>query len=123
MLGSHLFRLTQGLSLLTGLAVASSSPAVFFWPNPQLSFIDEVLYGSKGALAIFTQFCARRQSTTVAAQWLRLAFHDMATHNVTDGSGGLDASIIYELDRPQSVGAGMVQSLVDFNTFHSPHVS
>ncbi len=29
------------------------------------------------------------------------AFHDFATHNVTDGTGGLDASIIYELDRAQ----------------------
>jgi hypothetical protein len=25
----------------------------------------------------------------------------MATHNVTDGTGGLDASIFYELDRPE----------------------
>jgi hypothetical protein len=25
----------------------------------------------------------------------------MATHNITDGTGGLDASIFYELDRPE----------------------
>ncbi|KAE9382388.1 hypothetical protein BT96DRAFT_1010735 [Gymnopus androsaceus JB14] len=31
--------------------------------------------------------------------------------------GGLDASIMYELDRPQNVGEGMVQSLQDFNGF------
>jgi hypothetical protein len=25
----------------------------------------------------------------------------MSTHNITDGTGGLDASIFYELDRPE----------------------
>lgn len=59
----------------------------------------------------------------------------MATHNVDDGTGGLDASIVYELDRArvgpvhptvyhdtdafQNVGVGMAQSLVDFEFFTS----
>lgn len=29
------------------------------------------------------------------------AYHDMATHDVSDGSGGMDASIRLELDRPE----------------------
>jgi hypothetical protein len=29
------------------------------------------------------------------------AYHDMATHDIDSGTGGLDASIAYELDRPQ----------------------
>jgi hypothetical protein len=29
------------------------------------------------------------------------AFHDMATHNVEDRTGGLDGSIVYELERPE----------------------
>ena len=29
------------------------------------------------------------------------AYHDMATHNVEDGTGGLDASIQFEQDRPE----------------------
>ena len=29
------------------------------------------------------------------------AYHDMATHNMEDGSGGLDASIQFEQDRPE----------------------
>jgi len=29
------------------------------------------------------------------------AFHDMATHNVDDGTGGLDGSIVYELGRAE----------------------
>jgi hypothetical protein len=35
------------------------------------------------------------------ASWGVEAYHDMATHNITDGTGGLDASIFYELDRPE----------------------
>jgi len=36
------------------------------------------------------------------------AFHDMATHNVDDGTGGLDGSIVYELGRPEvCLGAGL----------------
>src|SRR6266487_626025 len=32
-----------------------------------------------------------------AAQWLRLAFHDMATGNTFTGVGGLDASVVFEM--------------------------
>lgn len=32
------------------------------------------------------------------------AFHDMSTYN--DGVGGLDASLQFELDRPENVGSG-----------------
>ncbi|KAJ3745485.1 heme peroxidase [Lentinula detonsa] len=41
----------------------------------------------------------------------------MSTHDVDDGTGGLDASIQYELDRPQNVGQGMIDSLNDFKAF------
>jgi hypothetical protein len=29
------------------------------------------------------------------------AYHDMATHDATTGTGGLDGSIVFELDRPE----------------------
>jgi hypothetical protein len=29
------------------------------------------------------------------------AYHDSATHNIIDGTGGLDGSIFYELDRAE----------------------
>ncbi|THU97658.1 heme peroxidase [Dendrothele bispora CBS 962.96] len=38
----------------------------------------------------------------------------MSTHNITDGTGGLDASIRFELDRSENVGVGMRRSLEDF---------
>lgn len=63
----------------------------------------------------------------------------MATYNIEDGTGGIDASILYELDRSQvmlligaicgvadgvaciqNIGAGMPESLIDFNLFNHP---
>ncbi|KAF7351709.1 Peroxidase [Mycena sanguinolenta] len=43
-----------------------------------------------------------------AADWIRTAYHDMATHNSTDGTGGLDASIRFGVEqaRPEDVGDG-----------------
>lgn len=35
---------------------------------------------------------------------LRLAYHDAATYSVRDGMGGANASIQFELDRPENTG-------------------
>ncbi|GLB40889.1 putative peroxidase family protein [Lyophyllum shimeji] len=99
----------------------ASGAAIFRWPDPQLAFIDTTLY-EVNILPVLTANCTQRKSTTVAAQWIRIAYHDMSTHDVNDGSGGLDASIVFELDRPQNVGTGMRDSLNDFTSSTSPHV-
>ncbi|KIK56946.1 hypothetical protein GYMLUDRAFT_229967 [Collybiopsis luxurians FD-317 M1] len=91
------------------------SLSTFQWPNPLLSYADRQLY--EGPLQGFAKGCPPRDNTTIPAQWLRIAYHDMSTHNVDDGTGGLDASIQYELDRSQNVGEGMLTSLTDFNGF------
>ncbi|KAE9399622.1 heme peroxidase [Gymnopus androsaceus JB14] len=90
--------------------------STFQWPNPLLNYADHQLY--EGPLNLF-RGCPARDNTTVPAQWLRLAYHDAATHNVDDGTGGADASIMYELDRPQNIGEGMIASLSDFNSLSS----
>ncbi|KIK65754.1 hypothetical protein GYMLUDRAFT_39276 [Collybiopsis luxurians FD-317 M1] len=89
--------------------------ATFQWPNTLLSYADFQLYEA-ARFSSLAEECAPRQSTTVAAQWLRIAYHDMSTHNKFDGTGGLDASIQFELERTQNVGIGMAQSLADFAT-------
>ncbi|KAE9389542.1 heme peroxidase [Gymnopus androsaceus JB14] len=91
----------------------AQSTSTFQWPNAQLSYADLQLY--EGDLSIFTDGCPMRgDSSTIPAQWLRLAYHDMSTHSVDDGTGGLDSSIQYELDMPQNIGEGMALSLNDF---------
>ncbi|KAF8194038.1 heme peroxidase [Mycena galopus ATCC 62051] len=78
------------------------SAAVYNWPDPLLDNIDDQLHVDRfTTLNVLSRDCATRDRTTVGAQWLRIAFHDFATHNITTGKGGLDASTIFELDRPQ----------------------
>ncbi|KAJ3720914.1 heme peroxidase [Lentinula raphanica] len=109
----HSFRLLNAL-VLAALALAGHvhSFPTFQWPNVLLAYAEKQLY--QGPLDILAQNCPVRINTTIPAQWLRIAYHDMSTHNVDDGTGGLDASIQYELDRSQNVGEGMVDSLTDF---------
>ncbi|KAK1227836.1 hypothetical protein PQX77_009149 [Marasmius sp. AFHP31] len=39
-----------------------------------------------------------------SAEWLRTAFHDAITHDKSTGQGGLDASLMYEMERPENQG-------------------
>jgi L-ascorbate peroxidase len=43
-------------------------------------------------------------SKVKAAGMLRLAFHDAGTFDIADKSGGMNGSIIYEVDRPENTG-------------------
>ncbi|KAL0575767.1 hypothetical protein V5O48_006210 [Marasmius crinis-equi] len=91
-------------------------------PELRMERLDELLWESNFvSSAVGT--CVARDNSTVAAQWVRLAYHDMSTHNVDDGSGGLDASIVFELDRPQNVGKGMTDSINDFRSSTEPTVT
>ncbi|KAF9077113.1 heme peroxidase [Rhodocollybia butyracea] len=91
----------------------AQSTSTFQWPNALLGWADKQLF--EGPLSILVAGCSARDDTTVAAQWLRIAYHDMSTHDIDNGLGGLDASIQFELDRPQNVGEGMAASLNDFS--------
>ncbi|KAJ7454330.1 heme peroxidase [Mycena galericulata] len=89
--------------------------AVFNWPDPLVSGLDDRLYRPGfSAASTFALNCGPRDNSTIAAQWLRLAYHDMATHDSEYGTGGLDASIVFEFSRAQDIGVGMLESLVDF---------
>ncbi|KAF7358180.1 Peroxidase [Mycena venus] len=103
--------------------------AVFNWPDPRLDTLDDQLYrpffsaASRLALNCTARGGLTDTNATVAAQWLRLAYHDVATHNSTTGTGGLDASIAYEFNHLQNVGVGMLESLLDFATAPNEYVS
>ncbi|EEB91335.1 hypothetical protein MPER_10319 [Moniliophthora perniciosa FA553] len=111
---SHLAKTVFGSIILHGLAARA-----YHWPDPQVEYADKVLFGDSFLSAIAAD-CAPRDETTIAAQWVRIAYHDMATHNVDDGTGGLDSSIAYERDRPENIGSGMLASINDFVLFTSP---
>jgi len=48
------------------------------------------------------------------AQWIRLAFHDMGTADASTGVGGLDASIVYEMESTTNDSPGLFTALEQF---------
>ncbi|EAU88828.2 hypothetical protein CC1G_01201 [Coprinopsis cinerea okayama7 len=99
------------------------------WPSPQYDALEGLLYEGRrrdgSNLASIQHPCKNRPGSraSIGAEWLRLAYHDVATHNIETGTGGLDASIAFELDRAENFGNGMHESIEDFETFPSKYIS
>ncbi|KAL0068419.1 hypothetical protein AAF712_004497 [Marasmius tenuissimus] len=107
--------------------IAASAPfsAVMAIQRPldfKMERLEQLLW-EENFVALTPGSCVRRDQSTLGAEWVRLAYHDMSTHNIDDGTGGLDASIVFELDRPQNVGQGMPDSVNDFLRFTNPGAS
>lgn len=54
-----------------------------------------------------------------AAEWIRTAFHDVATTDVAAGTGGLDGSIWFELDRAENGGSAFNSTFNFFANLYS----
>lgn len=91
------------------------------WPS-SIDELEDVMflntgYKNRGFAAhitpcSFSEFGAGRQT---AAEWLRIGFHDMATTNVFfEPHGGIDASIAFELNDGENIGAGFNTTLVTY---------
>ncbi|EEP77316.1 predicted protein [Uncinocarpus reesii 1704] len=70
-------------------------------------------------------FSQQGPSRIASAEWLRTAFHDMATGNVFTGIGGLDASLVYELggNGGENIGSAFNTTLETFSPFFSSRSS
>ncbi|KAF7375895.1 Peroxidase [Mycena sanguinolenta] len=107
------------------LLAATLFPTANGWtyPNPQLDALDALRWDQIGynsgsnsnspGIASFIAPCtfftldnSGNSGRSDAADWIRTAYHDMATYNQTDGTGGLDASIRFGVEqaRPENVG-------------------
>ncbi|KAF7331557.1 Peroxidase [Mycena kentingensis (nom. inval.)] len=108
--------------LAASLAVARA----YVWPSPY-DFLEDgysVATGlnAGGMMAEISTcgaapFGGRLSGRQAAAEWIRTAYHDMATHDVNTGLGGLDGSIGFETNRPQNIGSAMNTSMVFFAGF------
>ncbi|KAF8077707.1 L-ascorbate oxidase [Lyophyllum atratum] len=114
--------------LLLGLAAACLADD-YRWPSPQYDHLEAMLYegrrGDGSSLSSLVHPCRFRPGTnaSVPAEWLRFSFHDMASYDATNGTGGLDGSIAYELGRPENFGAGFTNTLSDFEVYPNKYVS
>ncbi|MCJ1226664.1 hypothetical protein MMC12_003317 [Toensbergia leucococca] len=81
----------------------AETAAVPTWPSSMDELEDIMLlntgYSARGFAVPVTpcSFSAQGPGRIASAEWMRTAFHDMATGNVFTGEGGLDASLIFEL--------------------------
>ena len=106
----------------------------YTWPDPQTDLLEAILYQQNGyrqlglATGVFpclsdTAVADLSASRIDAAEWLRTAYHDAATANVLAGTGGIDASIGFETNRPENPGTAFNSSISFFNAFQSSRSS
>ncbi|KAF9481494.1 heme peroxidase [Pholiota conissans] len=108
--------------------LASSSATAYTWPSPQYDALEKLLYEGRRldgqSMSDLASGCkARPGGGNVAAQWLRFAFHDFATRDAAAGTGGVDASLFYELDRSDNPGSGLAAAANEYLLFASKYVS
>ncbi|KPI42280.1 putative fungistatic metabolite [Cyphellophora attinorum] len=101
------------------------------WPSPVNDELEDIMYLSTGyrarGFADPVTPCSKQSRTgtgpgrVAAAGWLRTAFHDVANTNQVRGlTGGIDASIVYELGRSENEGSQFVGAITDFEPFFGP---
>ena len=98
-------RFGRAIAILLASRLHSSVSGVLVptWPSPSDELEDIMFlntgYRARGFAVAVTpcSFSAQGNGRIAAAEWIRTAFHDMATGNVETGVGGLDASLVYEL--------------------------
>ncbi|KAJ7636412.1 heme peroxidase [Roridomyces roridus] len=114
------------LILFPLLLAGSLRAEAYLWPSPKLDALESARFDqdgfNSGLLPAFVIPCTNslaggpedQSGRSNAADWIRTAYHDMATHNATDGTGGLDASIRFaaEQARPENVGDGFSNTFI-----------
>ncbi|KAM0352983.1 hypothetical protein ACHAPU_001867 [Fusarium lateritium] len=82
-------------------------------------------YGKRGFADAMTtcSFGNNDKGRQNAAEWIRTAFHDAVTHDAKAGTGGVDASIFWETNRPENPGDAFANTFGFFSGFHSPRSS
>ncbi|KAI4209402.1 MAG: hypothetical protein LQ351_007661 [Letrouitia transgressa] len=97
--------------LLSAASVLQYGAAAPTWPS-SVDELEDIMqlntgYRARGFANPVTP-CGKAPGTgrNAAAEFIRTAFHDMATGNVFSGVGGLDASIVFELGGNQGDNIG-----------------
>ncbi|GAB1317438.1 Peroxidase [Madurella fahalii] len=111
-------------SILFALPWSASS---YTWPDYETDMLEAIYYQQNGynghRFGLFIRTCEYGNNLgpgrTNTAEWVRTAYHDMATADVEAGTGGIDASIGFERKRPENVGRAIYDTLLFFENFMS----
>ncbi|KAJ6571280.1 heme peroxidase [Mycena capillaripes] len=104
--------------------------SAYIWPSPKLDALEAMRWEQDTTgFAVFFQFCSsfifgNANGTPTgranAPDWLRTAYHDMATHNFEDGTGGLDASIRFPEEQSRAEVRPKLFKVCALPTIHLP---
>ncbi|KAK7192239.1 hypothetical protein DPSP01_010242 [Paraphaeosphaeria sporulosa] len=110
-------------------ALTSIAQADYVWPGPN-DYMEDLLYLQSGFNRLgfidgilscaFGQNVRGRQNS---AEWIRTAYHDMATADVEAGTGGLDASIMFETNRGENKGSAFNNTFGHLHSFYTTRSS
>jgi hypothetical protein len=121
----------KSFALLTSIPIiAQVLPGLTYtWPDATIDEIEDILY-------LQTGYSARNFSGPVtpctkgvgpgsitAAEWIRIAFHDASVYNHTTQQGGLDASVMYELNFKNNDGAAFNHTFNAMEPFYTKRSS
>lgn len=117
-------------SLLLALLRLGAVYAEYIWPNEEIDLLEHMLYEHSGyhvnSPASFVVPCGNVPfglGRNGPAEWVRTAYHDMANADVEAGTGGVDASIGFELDRDENPGKGFNETLFNLREFMTSRTS
>ncbi|KAL8343394.1 hypothetical protein RB598_004643 [Gaeumannomyces tritici] len=117
------------LALLALAGVVGQVQGAYVWPSRHDVLEDMLAMQSGIRHAGFTDVIVpcgasgNQVGIQKSAEWVRTAFHDMATHDAAAGTGGLDASIMYEVSRSENEGDAFDHTLGDLAEFVTPETS
>lgn len=119
-------KFSASLSAVALAALLTDALAAPTWPSPT-DDLEELMFQSTGYrtrnFADLVTPCSKSPNMPGrmnAAEWMRTAFHDMATHDIYQGGmGGLDASLMFELGRSQNNSPAFASTFVQLQQFMS----
>ncbi|KAH8887215.1 heme peroxidase [Thozetella sp. PMI_491] len=110
-------QISNGLLSLRVAFLCSSLARAYTWPNDQVDQLEQLLYEQTGPadfpIGPIAQDCSgafQGGGQNNGAEWIRTAYHDMATADVATGTGGIDASIFMETDRAENPGGAFSET-------------
>ncbi len=113
-----------------GAVLSARGASSYTWPDAKIDLLESMLYEQSGhdvnSPASFVVPCGKVTfgvGRNGAAEWIRTAYHDMATADVVAGTGGIDASIGFELDRDENPGSGFNETLGNLAGFLTARTS
>lgn len=120
-------------SALVRATLASLGSAQLTWPS-QFDELEDLMfqaygYRSTGLMALVTpcSFSIFGPGRNTAAEWVRAGFHDMSTGNIYAPAplttGGLDGSLMFELNDGENIGAGFTTTFATYGEFYSSRTS